>query len=109
MSKPPTMSEKKRAFHALEGQLFPTVGQRARWREVNVKQKPRVVEVVRVSASGLTIWTRFPGPRSRLRYGEHVNRWERWEGSAPGHPFGLYRSCGERRGGLWQLYGELEF
>lgn len=76
---PRTMSERRRAFLALQGNRFPHIGQRGWWsgpRNELTRRSPRgAVEVVRLSASGKTIWTRFVSAHSRERFGRESHRW----------------------------------
>ena len=73
------MSERRRAFLALKGERFPQVRERGWWsgpRSELSRRSPRgVVEVVRLSGSGKTIWTRFVSARSRKRFGEDIHQW----------------------------------
>jgi len=76
---PRTMSERRRAFLALQGERFPHIGQRGWWfgpRSELTRRSPRAaVEVVRLSVSGKTIWTRFISEHSRSRFGRGSHRW----------------------------------
>lgn len=73
------MSERRRAFFALQGERFPRVGERGWWsgpKPPGERHSPRGrVEVVRLSASGHTIWTRFTSAHSRKRFGDESHRW----------------------------------
>jgi len=71
-----TMSENRRAFLALRGELFPHVGKIGQMRIPSVFftadiQWPVIVE--KVSVNGKTIWTRLLPP-----YGRQVARLERF-------------------------------
>jgi len=105
-----TLSEQKRAFDALKGVLYPNVGDRARWigtRLSRSKWDGAVVKVVRVSATGKTIWTRFVSAQANKRYGSGPHRWERWTDDGPY----CCSNDGIRPGpgGGAELYGELHF
>lgn len=73
------MSERRRAFCALQGERFPQVGQRGWWsgpRSELSRRSPRgLVEIVRLSASGKTVWTRFITAEARRRFGSESHRW----------------------------------
>lgn len=74
--KPRSISERRRAFLALQGERLPLIGERGKWSGPGPENRwPRAVEVVRVSASGRTIWTRFVTAESRRRYGSNTHRW----------------------------------
>ncbi len=79
-----TMSERTRAFEALKGVRYPTVGERAQWSDIRYDHWVRfTLVVVRVSASGKTVWTRFvAGTWETFRYGRGPHRWERWAGDS---------------------------
>lgn len=87
--KPRTMSEKTRAFLALRGDVFPREGDLGIFSEgfsgiIDAEfsdDKQRTVEVRRVSATGLRIWTRFVHPEGQRRYGEGMleHLWKRSE------------------------------
>ena len=110
---PETVSDKKRAFDALRGITYPRVGQRGRWTGTRylpwggMKPATAVVEVVRISATGKTLWTRFVSQKSTQRYGAGPHRWERW----PGETNYWCGGNGTRRGpgGGAEIYGEVEF
>lgn len=109
MARARSMSEQ--AFDALQGVRYPKVGDRAQWVGVwdkNLRhQYTAAVKVVRISASGKTIWTRFVLARMAKRHGGGPHRWERWTGDS------LYFSYadGPRRGpgGGEMIYGTLYF
>jgi hypothetical protein len=83
------MSERQRAFQALRGVRCPHVGDKAWWRgpltvetprnrslKVSGRSRPRAkVVVLRVSASGHTIWTRFASVAQREKHGAEEHRW----------------------------------
>jgi len=84
MAKPRTMSEKTRAFLAIQGQVFPRVGDRGLFSEgfagIDAEfsdDNERVVEVLRLSATGHTLWGRFVHPIGQQRFGEgrSIQRW----------------------------------
>ncbi len=92
MPKSRTISDRKRAFLALQGTLLPRVGDRAVFVDLIFgalfdaefsDDTARTVEVVRVSSSGATLWTRFVYTRGRDRFGGGQHRWRRWI-EAPG-------------------------
>lgn len=101
-----TLSEKQRAFLALRGEVFPRVGDRAVYTVGSgvdadySDDAERTVEVVRVSQTGATIWTRFVCPAGQQRYGENRPTPHRWSRAAAG----VYYS-----GGILAPYGELRF
>ena len=87
-AKPRGPSEAQRAFWALSGVRVPAVGAKGWWmgqRGSPPRWVRAQVQVVRVSASGKTVWVRFVGtlPRGfleRLLHGrnaEYVYRYER--------------------------------
>lgn len=75
------MSERRRAFLGLQGHRFPRIGQKGWWsgpRSELSRRSPRaVVEVIRLSSSGKTVWTRFVSEYSRRRFGlgKESHRW----------------------------------
>lgn len=73
------MSERRRAFLALQGERFPQIGARGWWsgprNEISRRSPRGAVEVVRLSASGKTIWTRFVSEHARSRFGKESHRW----------------------------------
>ena len=75
------MSERRRAFVALQGchvPRVPRVGDRGWWSGPSCERHRstrRAVEVIRVSASGTTIWTRFTSKDSRKRFGNGPYQW----------------------------------
>ena len=79
------MSDKTRAFLALAGHVYPREGDRGIFSAgvVGLKDaefsddQERTVEVLRVSARGHVIWTRFLHPEGQRRYGEGMLR-HRW-------------------------------
>ena len=83
------MSDRQRAFQALRGEhRVPRVGDRAIFNPgfglIDAEfgdDDIRTVEVLRVSASGKTIWTRFVRPEGRKEHGRGVEpqRWKRGE------------------------------
>ena len=85
-----TLSEKQRAFHALKGDVYPRVGDRGIFSEgfgptidaAFEDDVVRTVEVLRVSESGKTIWTRFVHPDGYVQYGRgrEPQRWLRGAG-----------------------------
>ena len=88
-----TMSAARRAFGALQGQLYPVRGQRGR-------VLGALVTVVRVSSSGNIVWVRFLSTKRsyqkrkrRLGLPQHrkgLHRFERRLGSYAGRPYGHY-------------------
>ncbi len=108
MARARSMSEQ--AFDALQGVRYPKVGDRARWRGVwdeNLRhQYSALVKVVRISASGKTIWTRFVSASVAKRHGGGPHRWE----GAEDQYYGRHGN-GTRRwpGGGEMLYGTLYF
>jgi hypothetical protein len=85
------MSEKRRAFLALRGEFVPRVGERAVYSDGFVRiiiadfadDAERTVEVVRVSLTGDTVWTRFVKRRAQRAYGKGLappHRWRRAKG-----------------------------
>ena len=86
------MSEQQRVFFALQGKRFPREGDRGLYtgRErvarithlgVSFLDSARVyggVEVVRLSPTGQTLWTRFVTEAARERWGTGVHRWWRF-------------------------------
>ena len=105
MSPPRTMSEKTRAFLALRGDVFPRVGDRGifspGFEEIDAvfsDDEQRTVEVMRVSATGATIWARFVHPEGQRSFGSGMttHRWSRSEnmiyyGAGTHAPFGELR------------------
>jgi len=84
VSPPRTMSERKRALLALAGVLFPRVGDCGVYHggvadDAVTTDEERTVEVLRLSASGVTIWTRFVHAKGMRVHGEGrtVHRWVR--------------------------------
>lgn len=78
------MSEKKRAFFALRGDVFPRIGDRGTYHggvadDAATTDVERTVEVVRLSASGTTVWTRFLYTKGQLEHGDGqlLHRWVR--------------------------------
>jgi hypothetical protein len=78
------MSEKKRAFLALRGDVFPRIGDRGTYHggipdDLITTDVERTVEIVRLSASGTTIWTRFLYAKGQLEHGDgqQSHRWAR--------------------------------
>lgn len=59
------MSETTRAFHALQGRTFPRIGDRGLYKQGFVT----AVEVVDVTASGLTVTVRFIRSAPRKQFG----------------------------------------
>lgn len=90
VTKSKTMSQRTRAFLALAGKVYPREGDRGIFSAGNVglvsgrdatfsDDDERTVEVLRVSARGHVIWTRFLHPEGQRRYGEGMleHRWLR--------------------------------
>ena len=73
------MSDRRRAFLALQGEQFPLVGKRGWWEgpriDTSRRSPRRAVEVVRLSASGRTVWTRFVTAEARRIFGAGSHRW----------------------------------
>lgn len=110
-----TLSEKKRAFLALRGELFPRVGQVGELRSPDLPDsterwgdEPQDVVVERLSASGQTIWTRMLLPDGERS--EQLYRWYRIErGDSDRSACGTYINGGDLSRGAWELYGEVIF
>lgn len=76
------MSERRRVLLALQGKRFPREGEHGLFTS-DIRRGERLharVEVVRVSATGQTIWTRFVSERAqqiRAPFGATTHRWWR--------------------------------
>jgi hypothetical protein len=77
----PSMTERQRVFLALQGKRFPHVGARGLFTSFrrHGKKWRAQVEVVRVSLTGQTIWTRFvtENAQHELGLGLETHRWWR--------------------------------
>lgn len=97
-----TLSERRRAFLAIGGVVFPRVGEVGLYsvrfvlldsRLVDVDEAYRGVVVVRVSQSGATIWARFAHPEGQGRFGAAIYAWRRTQ-------YGIYTRVEEPRGSV---------
>lgn len=82
------MSERHRALLALGGVAIPRVGDRGRYSAVfhlvdgkicEFTEDDLAVEVLRVSRTGRTIWTRMAHPSGRYHFGAQLFCWQRVE------------------------------
>lgn len=107
-----SMSERRRVFLGLQGKRFPREGERGLYTTSrNGVRLHGEVEVVRVSPSGQTIWTRFVDRRAQVAFCQHLEQQRWWRASdedaqrlAPGRL--LYIAGGDA---LQAPYGEVVF
>lgn len=74
-----SMTDRQRAFLALQGKRFPRVGEIGTFTGRRGADRFRALVVVRrVSRTGTCIWTHFKTNKSQLRFGSELHRWERY-------------------------------